>query len=419
MSNNQEHFISHAQNFEDVMLWRALKHVEKGFYIDIGAAWPDEHSVTRAFYDAGWCGVNVEPNQNLCDRLREDRIRDINLCVAVSDTPGTLELKLIDGTGLSTLDSEIAHKHASGGWSVTRSFVNNVTLDMIWERHIGVERDVHFLKVDVEGFETQVLRGNDWSRHRPWIVVVEATYPMSQIQSHEQWEPILCEKNYQVAYADGLNRFYVAGEYPELLKAFKYPPNVFDGFVLMGQVRAETRAATAEMRLADAEIRTATAEMKLADAETRTAIAEMKLADAETRAANTKIELQSIYTSRSWRFSRPLRLAKKYAINFPQLSKRPARWLVLRIMPFALQSAVLRKPIVRILNLFPGLKRRLKNLALAKGLLPPEAQVHAVFPQPGDPYLQGNSDLCTLPPRARQIYAQLQNAFEHARKDQN
>ena len=27
-------FISYAQNFEDVMLWRALKHVEKGFYID-------------------------------------------------------------------------------------------------------------------------------------------------------------------------------------------------------------------------------------------------------------------------------------------------------------------------------------------------------------------------------------------------
>ena len=30
-------FISYAQNFEDVMLWRALKHVENGFYIDVGA----------------------------------------------------------------------------------------------------------------------------------------------------------------------------------------------------------------------------------------------------------------------------------------------------------------------------------------------------------------------------------------------
>lgn len=30
-------FVSYAQNFEDVMLYRALKHVEKGFYIDVGA----------------------------------------------------------------------------------------------------------------------------------------------------------------------------------------------------------------------------------------------------------------------------------------------------------------------------------------------------------------------------------------------
>jgi len=55
-------FISYAQNYEDVMLWRALKHVERGFYIDVGACSPDQHSVTRAFYEKGWHGINVEPN---------------------------------------------------------------------------------------------------------------------------------------------------------------------------------------------------------------------------------------------------------------------------------------------------------------------------------------------------------------------
>jgi hypothetical protein len=29
-------FVSHAQNFEDLMLWRALKHIDRGFYIDVG-----------------------------------------------------------------------------------------------------------------------------------------------------------------------------------------------------------------------------------------------------------------------------------------------------------------------------------------------------------------------------------------------
>ncbi|MGB5826076.1 MAG: FkbM family methyltransferase, partial [Pseudomonas mandelii] len=33
-------FISYAQNFEDIRLWRALKTVENGFYIDVGANHP-------------------------------------------------------------------------------------------------------------------------------------------------------------------------------------------------------------------------------------------------------------------------------------------------------------------------------------------------------------------------------------------
>ena len=33
-------FVSFAQNFEDVILWRALRHVEHGQYLDIGAQDP-------------------------------------------------------------------------------------------------------------------------------------------------------------------------------------------------------------------------------------------------------------------------------------------------------------------------------------------------------------------------------------------
>ncbi len=54
-------FISYAQNFEDVMLWRALKHVENGFYVDVGAQDPVVDSVSLAFYEHGWRGVHIEP----------------------------------------------------------------------------------------------------------------------------------------------------------------------------------------------------------------------------------------------------------------------------------------------------------------------------------------------------------------------
>lgn len=69
-------FISYAQNFEDVRLWRALNSFECGFYIDVGATDPAHDSVTKAFYDHGWSGINVEPMQNYYDALRQQRPRD-------------------------------------------------------------------------------------------------------------------------------------------------------------------------------------------------------------------------------------------------------------------------------------------------------------------------------------------------------
>lgn len=53
--------ISYSQNFEDIILWRALKNIENGFYIDVGANDPVVHSVTKLFYENGWRGINCEP----------------------------------------------------------------------------------------------------------------------------------------------------------------------------------------------------------------------------------------------------------------------------------------------------------------------------------------------------------------------
>jgi hypothetical protein len=55
-------FISYGQNSEDVVLWRALRDIGTGFYVDVGAGDPKEDSVTHAFYERGWSGINIEPS---------------------------------------------------------------------------------------------------------------------------------------------------------------------------------------------------------------------------------------------------------------------------------------------------------------------------------------------------------------------
>lgn len=225
-------FTSYSQNYEDVMLWRALKHVSNGFYVDIGAAWPDEDSVTKAFYLAGWRGVNIEPNSYFHQKLNKKRPMDINLKIAISDTDGSSEMSFIKNTGISTLDQEISKNHQLAGFKVKNEIVETKKLSQVWKENIPQSQEVHFLKIDIEGLEENAIRGNDWTNNRPWIVVVEATLPNSQVESYAIWEPLLIEAKYRFVYADGLNRFYVAQEHNELIEAFKYPPNVFDNYIL-------------------------------------------------------------------------------------------------------------------------------------------------------------------------------------------
>lgn len=238
-------FISYAQNFEDVMLWRALKHIKNGFYIDIGAGTEDVDSVTRAFYDNGWRGINVEPNPELQAKLQKCRTRDINLSKAISDQIGKSVMYFLSNHGLSTLDENIAQRHASKGHAINKQDVDITTLIKIWEKYVPEGQCVHFLKIDVEGLEEAVIKGNDWQRNRPWIVLAEAMQPMSQQECHNAWEPILIDASYNFAYMDGINRFYVANEHAELMSAFKYPPNFFDDFQLYSQQQAESRAQQA------------------------------------------------------------------------------------------------------------------------------------------------------------------------------
>lgn len=232
-------FISYAQNCEDVVLWRALKGVNKGFYIDVGAAWPEQDSVTKAFYDRGWTGINIEPNQDLLLILKTRRINDTNLGLAISDKPGMLSFNKVDDTGLSTFNKNFVQKYLENGFSSIEQNIEATTLAHVWEKYVPEGVDVHFLKVDVEGWEQSVLLGNDWTINRPWIVVVEATLPLSKVETFASWESILLNANYYFAYADGLNRFYVAKEHESnLLPSFIYPPNVFDDFISCRQYDA-------------------------------------------------------------------------------------------------------------------------------------------------------------------------------------
>jgi FkbM family methyltransferase len=228
--------VSYAQNFEDVMLWRALGHISKGYYIDVGAQDPVVDSVSLAFYEKGWRGLHVEPTPHYAELLRQQRPGDTVVQAAIGNGPAEINFFEIPHTGISTAEAGIAEQHRQRGFDVHEISVHCVPLSAIFKSCSSSE--IHWLKIDVEGFEGQVLSSWGKSKTRPWIVVVESTLPLTQTQSHASWEPVLLGYGYEPVYFDGLNRYYLSVAHLELKVAFDTPPNVFDDFSLNGTASA-------------------------------------------------------------------------------------------------------------------------------------------------------------------------------------
>ena len=221
-------FTSYSANFEDVLLHRIFGDLADGFYVDVGAAHPVMENDTKALYDQGWSGITIEPNPALFAELQQQRPRDRSLNVALSDQVGDALYYEVVGTGLSTLDPQEAERCRGNGYEIVERRVWTMTLAGVLSANPPSRFDL--LKVDVEGFEEQVLDANDWDRFRPSVIVVEATYPESPRRRESRVQGILSGHGYRHAHFDGLNDFYVEKGFSGADGAFDLPPNVFDRF---------------------------------------------------------------------------------------------------------------------------------------------------------------------------------------------
>lgn len=233
------------------MLDRVFRDQPAGFYVDVGAWHPDRDSVTRHFYDQGWSGINIEPSRSYHRLLQQRRGRDINLNVAVGRESGELEFVEVPGSAMSSLKPEAAERARRHGYASRRYRIPVFTLQAICERHCP-DRTISFLKIDVEGFEQDVIGSLDWQRFRPVVVLVEAVHPDTRAPDWSGWEPMLLEAGYAMVWFDGLNRWYLRRESAELAARFALPPNLFDGFVLAAghpmSMKATTRLHLAARR---------------------------------------------------------------------------------------------------------------------------------------------------------------------------
>lgn len=258
------------------MLWRTLKLFGPGFYVDVGANHPTLDSVTRSLYERGWRGINIEPVQHYHEALCRERPLDTNLCVAVGDQEGELVFFESSDTGLSTLSQEMAELQQAEGIPFVQRTVQTKRLADICNQYLPATAPFQFLKIDVEGFERNVLQGMDFQRWRPWIILIESAFDKTP-----EWEGLILQAGYKPALCDGINRYYVAQEMVELLVPLSMPPNLLDEFKLCYGHKFSHDVVSLESL-------------------------KTKIDDAVRRAEAAEKSLAAIYSSRLWWFVKAL-----------------------------------------------------------------------------------------------------------------
>ena len=150
-----------------------FKNFKNGFFVDVGAH--DGVSINNTLYfekNNGWTGINVEPIPSVFEKLVINRPNNINVNCAVCNHNG--ESEFLSNTGYTemisglkdTFDSRhlqrLSRENNIMGSNTHIIKVKTKKLETILEEH-NVSR-VHYLSIDVEGAEFEVIKSINFDK---------------------------------------------------------------------------------------------------------------------------------------------------------------------------------------------------------------------------------------------------------------
>jgi FkbM family methyltransferase len=170
---------SYSQSGEDLVVAFTLAYLGLGVsvtYLDVGANDPVKLNNTYYFYRQGKRGVLVEPNGEMCRRLREKRRQDTVLEAGIGFTAAReADYYIMTYDGLNTFSKEEAeHQVEASKGQVSIQRVIKMPLlninDVMADHFRGAPT---FLSIDTEGLDLAILKSIDYGRFRPRIICAE------------------------------------------------------------------------------------------------------------------------------------------------------------------------------------------------------------------------------------------------------
>ena len=167
--------LSYSQEGEDMILKRIFENKKNGFYVDVGAHHPKRFSNTYYFYLKGWMGINIDAMPNSMKLFEKERIKDINLEIAISDKKQLLTYYIFNESALNSFSKNISYQRnkLNNYKIISQQKIQTNTLKEILDKYLPQNTEIDFMSIDVEGFDYKILKSNDWQKYKPKIVLIE------------------------------------------------------------------------------------------------------------------------------------------------------------------------------------------------------------------------------------------------------
>jgi FkbM family methyltransferase len=177
MNGTTVHRLSYSQFGEDITATNLLRNLKTGFYVDIGAHHPLQHSNTALLHIRGWQGVNVEPMRRGIRLFRRYRPHATNVRAAIHNDADSVTLYKFRKGLANTISERRAKTLSTSKKTEGEEVVPALSLNNVFERHVPDGVKVNYLTVDIEGYDTEAILAFDLDKYHPDVVCIEIHRP--------------------------------------------------------------------------------------------------------------------------------------------------------------------------------------------------------------------------------------------------
>ena len=201
-----------GQTAEDAILQIYLPE-RKGFYLDIGAGRPIKGSNTFSLYLRGWTGICIDPIAVNSRLHKAFRSKDEILNILVGSEESSIDFWEFEPYEYSTADPAVAEKVKQYSGIRLLNYSKKAVRPLSNIAPALSPFDPSLLSVDVEGFDLEVLKSNDWERFRPRVICVEEWEATMDESLNSAVGDFLMLNNYKRKAWTGLSSIFVEKSY--------------------------------------------------------------------------------------------------------------------------------------------------------------------------------------------------------------